>query len=300
MKQNIESTCNLNELRGLEYQIENLDSRANLESSASDSHSVIASFNNKTKQSIKHSNNIIDSKRDSELARNFKIESKSISISTKSNQDEFKKLKGLYGISDTNLTPHKTIIEQLQKAIEGGLRIFQYRDKHSKDSDIAGLVRELQAICDSNNVLFVLNDRYELAIKLGVSGLHLGKDEVMKLTEIRKEFKGIIGISCYDSIKLAKTFQDMGANYVAFGAMFASKTKVNAPPCPLHILEQAKEHIKIPICAIGGICVSNVSRLNHCDMIAVISSLWTPSKTDMKDFDFIKDNARALLAAWKL
>lgn len=228
-----------------------------------------------------------------------KLESKSISIATKSNQDELQKLKGLYGISDTSLTPHKTIIGQLQKAIEGGLSIFQYRDKHSKDSDIAGLIGELQAICDSNNVLFVLNDRYELAMKLGVSGLHLGKDEIMNLIEIRKEFKGVIGVSCYDSIKLAKTFQDMGANYVAFGAMFASKTKVNATPCPLHILEQAKKHIEIPICAIGGICVSNISKLNHCDMIAVISSLWTPSKINIKDFDFIKDNARALLAAWK-
>ena len=226
-------------------------------------------------------------------------DSKNLSISTKNSQDKSQRLKGLYGISDTILTPHKTITEQLQKAIEGGLSIFQYRDKHSKDSEISGLVLELQEICDSNNVLFVLNDRYELAIRLGVSGLHLGRDEVIRLEEIRREFKGIIGISCYDSIELATTFQNMGANYVAFGAVFASKTKTNAIPCPLNVLEQAKKHIKIPICSIGGICVSNVDKLSNCDMIAVISSLWTPSKTNMKDFDFIRDNAKNLIESWK-
>lgn len=209
------------------------------------------------------------------------------------------RLKGLYGISDTTLTPQKTIIEQLQKAIVGGLRIFQYRDKHSKDSDIVGLVSELQSICDSNNVLFILNDRYELAIKLRLSGLHLGKEEVDTLKDIRKEFHGIIGVSCYDSIKLALTFQDMSVDYVAFGSMFASKTKINATPCPLHVLEQAKRQVKIPICAIGGICASNISKLTNCDMVAVISSLWTPSRSDIKGFDFISDNARNLLVKWK-
>ena len=184
------------------------------------------------------------------------------------------RLKGLYGISDTKLTPTKTLIAQLQKAIQGGLKIFQYRDKDSKDSEIIGLVGELQALCNENNVLFVLNDRYELAIKLGVSGLHLGKDEVSQLLDIRESFKGIIGVSCYDSIELAQRYESAKVDYVAFGSLFPSPTKRDAKPCPLSVLKEAKNTLKIPICGIGGICVDNVSLLKECDMIAVISSLW--------------------------
>ena len=184
------------------------------------------------------------------------------------------RLKGLYGISDTKLTPTKTLIAQLQKAIQGGLKIFQYRDKDSKDSEIIGLVGELQALCNENNVLFVLNDRYELAIKLGVSGLHLGKDEVANLVDIRESFKGIIGVSCYDSIELAQCYESAKVDYVAFGSLFSSPTKKDAKPCPLSVIVEAKHKLKIPICGIGGICVDNVSLLKECDMIAVISSLW--------------------------
>ncbi|AQQ58962.1 thiamine-phosphate pyrophosphorylase [Helicobacter bilis] len=187
---------------------------------------------------------------------------------------KYTRLQGLYGISDTKLTPTKTLIAQLQKAIQGGLKIFQYRDKDSKDSEIIGLVGELQALCNENNVLFVLNDRYELAIKLGVSGLHLGKDEVSQLLDIRESFKGIIGVSCYDSIELAQRYESAKVDYVAFGSLFPSPTKRDAKPCPLSVIVEAKHKLKIPICGIGGICVDNVSLLKECDMIAVISSLW--------------------------
>ncbi|MCI7410238.1 MAG: thiamine phosphate synthase, partial [Helicobacter bilis] len=187
---------------------------------------------------------------------------------------KYTRLQGLYGISDTKLTPTKTLIPQLQKAIQGGLKIFQYRDKDSKDSEIIGFVGELQALCNENNVLFVLNDRYELAIKLGVSGLHLGKDEVSQLLDIRESFKGIIGVSCYDSIELAQRYENAGVDYVAFGSLFPSPTKRDAKPCALSVITEAKHKLKIPICGIGGICVDNVSLLKECDMIAVISSLW--------------------------
>lgn len=214
------------------------------------------------------------------------------------------KLQGLYGISDTRLTPHATLIKQLQMAIYGGLKIFQYRDKDSKDNEIAGLVGELQAICNENNVLFVLNDRYELAIKLGVSGLHLGRDEVSLLSNIRKSFGGIIGVSCYDSVELAQSYEKVGVDYVAFGTLFRSPTKENATPCPLSVLTKAKYELEIPICGIGGICVNNASSLQECDMIAVISSLWNLASpcndiACIKDYEYITSNAKSLIAAWQ-
>ena len=103
---------------------------------------------------------------------------------------------------------------------------------------------ELQALCNENNVLFVLNDRYELAIKLGVSGLHLGRDEVSQLLDIRESFKGIIGVSCYDSIELAQRYESAKVDYVAFGSLFPSPTKRDAKPCPLSVLKEAKNTLK--------------------------------------------------------
>ncbi len=200
-------------------------------------------------------------------------------------------LKGLYGISDCVLTPHNTIIQQLQMAINGGLNIFQYRDKLSSDKDIKHIVNKLQDFCHMNNILFILNDRYELAIQLNVNGLHLGKDEIINFDSIRKEFKGIIGVSCYDNIEMAKEFEIRGADYVAFGSMFESKTKQNATICKLDILKEAKSILNIPICAIGGIDIDNAKLLKHCNMIAVISSLW-----DTKDT--ITNNAKNLISSW--
>ncbi len=207
----------------------------------------------------------------------------SISKITKHNKEI---LKGLYGISDNKLTPHNTIFKQLQMAIDGGLRIFQYRDKISSDDNIQSLVKELQDFCSSQNILFILNDRYKLAIKLNLSGLHLGKDEIINFDSIRNDFKGIIGVSCYNDISMAYDFSQRGADYVAFGSMFESKTKQNAIKCPLNILQEAKKIIQIPICAIGGITRYNVHLL-ECDMIAVISSLW--------ETNTITDNAKNLI-----
>lgn len=182
-------------------------------------------------------------------------------------------LAGLYGISDEKLTPFSTLITQVQEAIAGGMKIFQFRDKNSLDKDIIEIIKHLMNICASSNVLFVLNDRIELAIKLGVPGLHIGKDDG-NLASVRKRFKGILGVSSYGDISRAKEAQSQGADYVAFGAIFPSLTKPNAVCIGTEILTEAKAVLDIPICAIGGISKDNIQLLKNADMSAVISSLW--------------------------
>ena len=81
-------------------------------------------------------------------------------------------------------------------------------------------------------------------------------------------------MSCYDSIELAQRYESAKVDYVAFGSLFSLTYKRDAKPCPLSVLKEAKNTLKIPICGIGGICVDSVSLLKECDMIAVISSLW--------------------------
>lgn len=208
-------------------------------------------------------------------------------------------LHGLYGISDCNLTPKSSIFTQLQQAIRGGLRIFQYRDKKSNDNEIRSLVQELQDFCSYNDILFILNDRYELAIQMGVSGLHLGKDELERFIDIRDFFSGIIGVSCYNDINMALQYERAGVNYVAFGSIFQSPTKPNANRCNLEVMAYAKQKLTIPICAIGGITRHNARLLRNCDMIAVISSLWKNTQPQTQtNYTHIKRNAKELLESW--
>lgn len=84
-------------------------------------------------------------------------------------------LKGIYAISDTLLTPKDKLEQSLQAAIQGGIALFQLRDKESCDEEIAELCPKLERICKDSNVVFVLNDRVELAINLKVEALHIGK-----------------------------------------------------------------------------------------------------------------------------
>lgn len=182
-------------------------------------------------------------------------------------------LCGLYGISDEILTPFDTLAEQVREAIAGGMKIFQFRDKKALDKDIIEIIQHLMGICANSGVLFVLNDRVELGIRLNVPAIHIGKDDG-DLPYIRKHFGGIIGVSSYGDIQRAHNAQSQGADYVAFGAIFPSPTKPNAPCVGTEILQHAREVLSIPICAIGGISKDNIRLLKNADMCAVISSLW--------------------------
>lgn len=193
-------------------------------------------------------------------------------------------LSGLYGISDIILTPKETIYTQVQEAIKGGMRIFQYRDKISDDNDIIEIIYHLMDICAKSNVLFVLNDRAELAIRLQCPALHIGKDDG-DIQVIRKNFTGILGVSSYNDIARAKELQKQGVDYVAFGSIFHSPTKPNAKCVGVEILSQARKELHIPICAIGGISKDNISLLKNANMFAVISALWNGD---------VYKNARAL------
>lgn len=198
-------------------------------------------------------------------------------------------LNGLYGISDEILTPYDTIFDSLDKAVLGGMKIFQLRDKSHCDNELFGISVKIRDFCIQRNVLFVINDRIDLANAINAEALHIGGEDC-DLKIARKNFSGKIGVSCYDSLDLALKAQEGGADYVAFGAFFPSRTKPNAKKASLDTLLEAKKRIKIPICAIGGIDDENVSMLKSADMIAVIGSLWSGN---------IEKNAEKLIEKWQ-
>jgi len=186
------------------------------------------------------------------------------------------KLKGLYVITDDKLTPDDTIYTQVEDALKGGASIVQLRDKKNSDEIVKQKAIKLQQLCKEYDAFFILNDKIDLACELQCDGLHIGKSDHDRFEYIRENFKGIIGVSCYGDVELAKKFETMGADYVAFGSFFASPTKPNSNIVPLEVLTQAKKELNIPICAIGGINSENlIDVLDHNpDMVSVISDIW--------------------------
>ena len=183
-------------------------------------------------------------------------------------------LNGLYVITDEYLTPDETVYDYVKEALKAGASIVQYRNKTKSDEEVEEVCRALQELCSQHNVPFIIDDRPHLAAKIHADGLHIGKDD-MPIQEARKIFpKGIIGVSCYGSIRKAKEAQDEGADYVAFGSFFPSPTKPHSGVISLNVLHKAKESVEIPICAIGGISQTNIGEVaaTRTDMISVVSA----------------------------
>lgn len=196
---------------------------------------------------------------------------------------------GLYGISDENLTPYDRIFDAIDRAILGGMKIFQLRDKSHCDNELFSISAKIRDFCMQRDVLFVINDRINLANAINAKALHIGSEDC-DLKIARRNFSGKIGVSCYDSLDLALKAEEEGADYVAFGSFFPSNTKPNAKKASIDILSEAKKRLKIPICAIGGISAENVSVLKNADMIAVIGNLWSGD---------IEKNAEKLIEKWQ-
>lgn len=185
-------------------------------------------------------------------------------------------LKGLYVITDEKLTPDETVHTYVEEAIKAGASIVQYRNKTKSDEEVEDVCRKLQALCTQHKVPFIIDDRPSLANKIEADGLHIGKDD-MFIQEARKIFpKGIIGVSCYGSIKKAKEAQAEGASYVAFGSFFASPTKPHSGIISMNVLLKAKEALSVPVCAIGGINQNNIAEVasHEPDMISVVSAVF--------------------------
>ena len=185
-----------------------------------------------------------------------------------------KKISGIYAI-----TPNKILdLNAIEQAIIAHkISVLQYRHKTTDVSIKLNEAKQLQQLCLRHNTLFIINDDINLAQKIKADGVHLGKDDTsIEVARAQLGSDAIIGVSCYNDIKLAKIAQDKGANYVAFGALFPSNTKPNAPHCPLDIIMQAKQALAIPIVGIGGVDFDNQQQALDagCDAVAMINALF--------------------------
>ena len=184
---------------------------------------------------------------------------------------------GLYAITDSALHRGPALEQAVTRAITGGARIIQYRDK---SDDAARREREaanLLAVCRSHGVPMIVNDDVELALRIDSDGVHVGRDDTaLSNARARLGDDFIIGASCYDQVVLAESAQANGADYVAFGSMFASATKPGAVRTEVSVIEHARRRIDLPIVAIGGITPDNGASLLEAgaDMLAVVRGVF--------------------------
>ena len=140
--------------------------------------------------------------------------------------------------------------------------------------------KKIQQICKKNNVKFLVNDDPILSKKLNADGCHLGQKD-MDIKNARKIIGNkIIGITCHNSIGLAKTAIKEKASYIAIGAFFSTKTKKVKFKATTKILNKVKKLTKVPIVAIGGINFDNYKKLllNNANLLAISGYVWNNKK----------------------
>ena len=139
---------------------------------------------------------------------------------------------------------------------------------------------KIKHICKTNKVKFLVNDDPALAKKLNADGCHLGQKDIDIIKARKIIGNKIIGITCHNSIKFAKTAIKNKVDYLAFGAFFSSKTKKAKHKATTKILNKAKKLTKTPLVAIGGINSSNYKKLllNNANFLAISGYIWNNKK----------------------
>jgi len=189
---------------------------------------------------------------------------------------------GLYGITPDWDDPVKLELA-VRAAIRGGMTALQLRHKTASPELRKSLALRLLAVCRDHGVVFIVNDDWRLALDIAADGIHLGQhDEDPGIVRSQIGHDMILGVSCYASIERASQLLTHQVSYIAFGAMFNSGTKPQAPPAPASVLSEGKKLVsqanepRPGVVAIGGITVANAAQLiaAGATSVAVVGGLF--------------------------
>ena len=188
------------------------------------------------------------------------------------------RLAGLYAITP-DADDSRALIERVRSAMQAGApsgwAALQYRNKHAGAAQRAAEAHALAELCREYGVPLIVNDDVDLALAVGADGVHLGRSDGDLASARARIGARLLGASCYDSLDSARRAIAAGADYVAFGSVFASPTKPDAVRAPLSLLRSARV-LGVPLAAIGGITLENATDVIRAgaDCIAVISALF--------------------------
>jgi len=199
------------------------------------------------------------------------------------------KLRGLYAITpeDIGRVAPAGLDRVVAAVASGALCALQYRSKSAPAARRREEARALAQLCRRHGVPLIINDDLELALEVGAEGLHLGIGDG-DLAAARARLPGrILGASCYDRLELAQRAVAAGADYVAFGSVFASPTKPGAVRAPLALF---RHDLGVPKVAIGGVTLENARQLAAAgaDAVAVISDLFDAPDVAVRAREYAK------------
>ncbi len=187
-----------------------------------------------------------------------------------------KKIGRLHVLTDTELQSRFSHVELAKLAIKGGADILQFRQKIGTTREMIEICREIKRLCEDSDVMFIVNDRVDVAIASEADGVHLGQEDFpIPLARKLLGETAIIGGSAV-TLEEAQECLSEGADYIGFGPVYPTTSKNDAGPVTgIEILKEVVNTISIPIIAIGGVTVENTPEVIRAGAqgIAVISAV---------------------------
>lgn len=181
----------------------------------------------------------------------------------------------LYLVTDHTWLNGRTLLQVIEEALKGGVTMVQLREKHVQQRELITLGKQMLELTKAYHVPLIINDDVQAALEIGADGVHVGQKDTC-LQEARRVLGAdcIVGVTC-NRVDLAQTACAGGADYLGVGAVFGSSTKLDAKPLDHAILREICKVSTVPVTAIGGINLNNVSQLagNGIDGVAVISGI---------------------------
>lgn len=204
-----------------------------------------------------------------------------------------KTLTGLYAITDAGQNDTRQLLRDVEQALLGGVRVLQYRYKYRHEyrhkhrhtappgkadpQQALDTAHALRALTRRHDARLIINDDPQLAHAVQADGVHLGQDDVgIDTARGLLGTAAIIGVSCYNRFDLAQQASAEGADYIAFGRFFDSRTKPHAAQADTALLQRARQELTLPVVAIGGITTDNAPALiaAGADLLAVVDGLF--------------------------
>lgn len=182
----------------------------------------------------------------------------------------------LYAVTDRSWLNGRTLYEQVEEALKGGVTFVQLREKNLDDTAFLQEAKEIKELCARYNVPFVINDNVDIAAEIDADGVHVGQSD-MEAGDVRKKLgpDKIIGVSA-QTVEQALRAQAHGADYLGVGAVFPTGSKADAVEVSHDTVREICRAVDIPVIAIGGITRENVIELKGTGIcgIAVISAIF--------------------------
>lgn len=187
----------------------------------------------------------------------------------------YKEMLKLDLVTDRKWLNGRKLTDDLEKAILGGVTTIQLREKNLSNEEFISIAKEVKKVCQKYHIPLIINDNLEVALATNSDGIHIGQNDI-PASIVRKQIgpDKILGVSVHN---LKEAFQAKidGADYVGVGAIFSTETKNDATNVTLDSLKKICDNIDLPVVAIGGINLDNISKLKDINIagIAVVSAI---------------------------